>query len=205
MQGRTGRAPARELTKRAGRDRRWCYPVVDGQAVAEVVSGWTGIPVGKMVRDEIKTVLALKDRLDERVVGQDHALEAIAQRIRTARADLADPRRPHRRVPARRPVAASARPRRPWPWPTSSTAATATWSSSTCREYKESHKVSQLIGSPQGYVGYGEGGVLTEAVRRRPYSRRAARRGREGPRERAGDLLPGVRQGHAAGRQTATR
>ena len=66
--------------------------------------GWTGIPLGKMVRDEIKTVLQLEDRLDERVVGQDHALEAIAQRIRTARADLADPRRPHRRVPARRPL-----------------------------------------------------------------------------------------------------
>src|SRR5207248_3888263 len=69
-------------------------PFVTSQAVAEVVSGWTGIPIGKMVRNEIQAVLGLKDRLAERVVGQDHALEAIAQRIQTARANLADPRRP---------------------------------------------------------------------------------------------------------------
>src|SRR5262249_8426768 len=69
-------------------------PVVDRQAVATVVSGWTGIPVGRMVLDEIKTVLALRDKLEERVVGQGHALEAVAQRIRTARANLVDPRRP---------------------------------------------------------------------------------------------------------------
>ena len=70
------------------------YPVVDGTAIGEIVSGWTGIPIGKMVRNEVQTVLALKDRLATRVVGQDHAIDAIAQRIRTARADLADPRRP---------------------------------------------------------------------------------------------------------------
>src|SRR4029077_20232144 len=69
-------------------------PVVDSQAVAEVVSGWTGIPVGRMVLDEIKTVLTLKDKLEERVIGQSHALDAIAQRIRTSRANLVDPRRP---------------------------------------------------------------------------------------------------------------
>src|SRR5262249_57284970 len=69
-------------------------PVVDSQAIAEVVSGWTGIPIGKMVLDEIKTVMALKDKLNERIIGQDHALEAIAERIRTARAQLLDPRRP---------------------------------------------------------------------------------------------------------------
>src|SRR5207248_8939514 len=68
--------------------------VVDGTAVAEVVSGLTGIPLGKMVRDEVQTILRLGSKLAERVVGQDHALEAIAQRIRTARADLSDPRRP---------------------------------------------------------------------------------------------------------------
>src|SRR5204862_2120723 len=69
-------------------------PVVDGQAVAEVVSGWTGIPIGKMVLDEIKTVLNLKDKLEERIIGQSHALDAMAQRIRTARANLVDPRKP---------------------------------------------------------------------------------------------------------------
>src|SRR5207249_7287274 len=69
-------------------------PMVDSQAVAEVVSGWTGIPVGRMVLDEIKTVLTLKEKLEERVIGQSHALDAIAQRIRTSRANLTDPRRP---------------------------------------------------------------------------------------------------------------
>ncbi len=67
---------------------------VDSQTIADVISGWTGIPVGKMLSDEIQTVLALKDRLEQRVIGQSHALEAIAQRIRTARAGLTDPRRP---------------------------------------------------------------------------------------------------------------
>src|SRR5205823_2017675 len=70
------------------------FPVVGGQAIAEVVSGWTGIPVGKMVRDEIKAVMALGQRLEERVVGQSHALQAIAERIRVSRANLTDPRKP---------------------------------------------------------------------------------------------------------------
>src|SRR5207248_2362602 len=86
-------AKEKELRTRQGETPR-VQPVVDGQAVAEVVSGWTGIPLGKMVRDEIKTVLTLRERLEERIIGQSHALEAIAQRIRTARANLLDPRRP---------------------------------------------------------------------------------------------------------------
>jgi type VI secretion system protein VasG len=144
-------------------------PVVAGQAIAEVVSGWTGIPVGKMVRDEIKTVLSLRDRLEERVVGQTHALEAVAQRIRTARAGLADPRRPLGVFMLVGPSGVGK---------TESAIALAEVLYGGDRnmvvinmsEFKEEYKVSQLIGSPVGYVGSDEGGVLTEAVRRKPYS-----------------------------------
>jgi type VI secretion system protein VasG len=145
------------------------HPVVDGQAVAEVVGSWTGIPVGRMLGDEIRTVLTLADRLRERVVGQDHALEAIAQAIRTSRARLTDPNKPIG-------VFLMAG--------TSGTGKTETalalaelmyggeqnMTVLNMSEFKEEHKVSLLMGSPPGYVGYGEGGVLTEAVRRRPYS-----------------------------------
>ena len=99
---------------------------VDAQIVGEVISGWTGIPVGKMLKDEIATVLALEKHLGARVIGQDHALEVISQRIRTSRAGLEDPEQADRRLPARRARAASARPRRRWRWPTCSTAASAT-------------------------------------------------------------------------------
>jgi type VI secretion system protein VasG len=144
-------------------------PVVDSQAVAEVVSGWTGVPVGKMVLDEIKTVLALKDKLEERVIGQSAALEAVAQRIRTARANLLDPRQP---VGVMLLVGPSGVGK------TETALALADILYGGARnlvvvnmsEYQESHTVSKLKGSPAGYVGYGEGGVLTEAVRRRPYS-----------------------------------
>lgn len=145
------------------------HPVVDGQAVAEVVQTWTGIPVGRMMGDEIRNVLTLSDRLRERVVGQDHALEAIAQSIRTNRAGLTDPNKPIG-------VFLMAG--------TSGTGKTETamalaelmyggeqnMTVLNMSEFKEEHKVSLLMGSPPGYVGYGEGGVLTEAVRRRPYS-----------------------------------
>ncbi|HEX5272651.1 MAG TPA: type VI secretion system ATPase TssH [Gemmataceae bacterium] len=141
---------------------------VDSQAVAGVVSNWTGIPVGRMVRDEIAAVLSLKDRLTERVVGQPHALEAIAQRVRTARAGLTDPRRP---VGVFLLVGTSGVGK------TETALALAevlyggeqNLTTLNMSEFKEEHKVSLLMGSPPGYVGYGEGGVLTEAVRRRPY------------------------------------
>ena len=107
------------------------HPVVDRQAVADVVSNWTGIPVGKMVLDEIKTVLTLKEKLEERIIGQSHALDAIAQRIRTARATWSIRAGPSASSCWSAP-AASAKPRRPWRSRTSSTAATATWWSSTC-------------------------------------------------------------------------
>lgn len=145
------------------------HPVVDRQSVAAVVSGWTGIPVGKMVLDEIKTVLALKDKLQERIVGQDHALETIAQRIRTSRANLTDPRRPIG-------VFLLVGPSGVGKTETVLSLADILYGGDrnivviNMSEYKEEHKISRLTGSAPGYVGYGEGGVLTEAVRRRPYS-----------------------------------
>jgi type VI secretion system protein VasG len=145
------------------------HPVVDGQAVAEVVATWTGIPVGRMVSDEIKTVLALQSKLMERVVGQDHALDAIAQAIRTSRAGLTDPRKPIG-------VFMMAGTSGVGKTETALAVAELLYGGEqnltviNMSEFKEEHKVSLLMGSPPGYVGYGEGGVLTEAVRRRPYS-----------------------------------
>lgn len=142
---------------------------VDAQTIADVISGWTGIPVGKMLTDEIQTVLALKDRLEQRVIGQSHALEAIAQRIRTARAALTDPRRPVG-------VFLLVGPSGVGKTETALTLADTLYGGEknlvtiNMSEYQESHTVSSLKGSPPGYVGYGEGGVLTEAVRRKPYS-----------------------------------
>ncbi|MGI6853549.1 type VI secretion system ATPase TssH [Mesorhizobium sp. 1B3] len=142
---------------------------VDGQAIAEVVGNWTGIPVGRMVSNEIKTVLSLKDKLEERVIGQPHALEAIAETIRTSRAKLIDPRKP---IGVFLMVGTSGVGK------TETALALAdllyggeqNLTVINMSEFKEEHKVSMLVGSPPGYVGYGEGGVLTEAVRRRPYS-----------------------------------
>ncbi len=145
------------------------FPVVDGQAVAEVVAGWTGIPTGRMQSNEIRTVLNLKQAMEQRIVGQPHALEAVAQAIRTSRAGLTDPRKP---IGVFLMVGTSG---------TGKTETALTLSDLlyggeqnmtviNMSEFKEEHKVSLLMGSPPGYVGYGEGGVLTEAVRRRPYS-----------------------------------
>ncbi len=142
---------------------------VDGQTIAAVVSAWTGIPVGKMLTDEIKTVLTLKERMEERIVGQSNALHAIAQRVRTARAGLVDPRRPVG-------VFLLVGPSGVGKTETSLTLADILYGGErnmvtiNMSEYQEAHTVSGLKGSPPGYVGYGEGGVLTEAVRRRPYS-----------------------------------
>ena len=150
-------------------DKPLVYPVVDGAAVAEVVSAWTGIPLGKMVRDEVQTVLNLKDKLAERVVGQDHALEAIAQRIRTARADLVDPRRPIG-------VFLLVGPSGVGKTETAMALADLLYGGDrnmvviNMSEYKEAAKISRLTGTAKGYVGYGEGGVLTNAVKSRPYS-----------------------------------
>lgn len=142
---------------------------VDSQAIAEVVANWTGIPVGKMVSNEIKSILDLQNALGERVIGQPHALEAIAQSIRTSRAGLTDPRKP---IGVFFMVGSSGVGK-------TETALALTdilyggeqnITVINMSEFKEEHKVSMLLGSPPGYVGYGEGGVLTEAVRRKPYS-----------------------------------
>ncbi len=145
------------------------YPVVDGQAVAEIVANWTGIPTGRMRADEIRTVLNLRETMERRIVGQPHALEAVAQSIRTARAKLTDPRKP---IGVFLMVGTSGVGKTE----TALTLADLLYGGEqnmtviNMTEFKEEHKVSLLMGSPPGYVGYGEGGILTEAVRRRPYS-----------------------------------
>src|SRR5712671_1348957 len=145
------------------------FPVVDGQAVAEIVESWTGIPAGRMQSDEIRTVLHLKEAMERRVVGQAHALDAVAQAIRTSRAKLTDPRKP---IGVFLLVGQSGTGKTE----TALTLADLLYGGAqkltviNMSEFKEEHKVSLLMGSPPGYVGYGEGGILTEAVRRRPYS-----------------------------------
>ena len=142
---------------------------VDAQVVGEIISAWTGIPLGKMVRDEIKTVLSLKPLLEERVIGQPHALHAVAQRVRTARANLEDPNKP-------KGVFLFVGPSGVGKTETALALAEALYGGErnlitiNMSEFQEAHTVSSLKGSPPGYVGYGEGGVLTEAVRRKPYS-----------------------------------
>ncbi|MFY2593934.1 type VI secretion system ATPase TssH [Achromobacter xylosoxidans] len=142
---------------------------VDAQVIAEIVSAWTGIPLGRMVNDEIRTVLELQPLLAERVIGQDHALHAIAQRVRTARAGLEDPNKP-------KGVFLFVGPSGVGKTETALAVADILYGGErklvtiNMSEYQEAHSVSGLKGSPPGYVGYGEGGVLTEAVRRQPYS-----------------------------------
>ncbi len=144
-------------------------PVVNGQTVAEVISGWTGIPVGKMVSDEINAVLHLENTLAERVVGQDSALLAISERIKTSRAGLTDPKRP---IGVFLLVGTSGVGKTETALALADTlyGGERNLVSINMSEYQEAHTVSSLKGSPPGYVGYGEGGVLTEAVRRKPYS-----------------------------------
>jgi type VI secretion system protein VasG len=142
---------------------------VDAHVVAEIVASWTGIPLGRMVKDEIQTVLNLQPLLAARVIGQDHALEAIAQRVRTASANLEDPNKP-------RGVFMFVGPSGVGKTETALALADVLYGGErkmitiNMSEYQEAHSVSGLKGSPPGYVGYGEGGVLTEAVRRNPYS-----------------------------------
>jgi type VI secretion system protein VasG len=145
------------------------HPVVDGQVIAEIVEGWTGIPAGRMRSDEIRGVLALRETMERRVIGQPHALEAVSQAIHTSRAKLTDPRKP---IAVFLMVGTSGVGKTE----TALTLADLLYGGEqnltviNMSEFKEEHKVSLLMGSPPGYVGYGEGGILTEAVRRRPYS-----------------------------------
>lgn len=144
-------------------------PCVDAQAVSTVVADWTGIPVGGMMKDEIQSILQLAEKLKQRVIGQDHALEAIAKRIQTSRADIENPNKPIG-------VMLLAGPSGVGKTETALALAEALYGGEqnlitiNMSEFQEAHTVSTLKGSPPGYVGYGEGGILTEAVRRRPYS-----------------------------------
>lgn len=144
-------------------------PTVDNPAVASVVQDWTGIPVGRMVRNEIETVLRLADNLEQRIIGQRHALDMIAKRIQTSRAGLDNPNKPIG-------VFMLAGTSGVGKTETALALAEALYGGEqnvitiNMSEYQEAHTVSTLKGAPPGYVGYGEGGVLTEAVRRRPYS-----------------------------------
>ncbi len=144
-------------------------PSVDHQAVASVVADWTGIPVGKMVRDEVNAILSLANTLNQRIIGQTHALEMIAKRIQTSRASLDNPMKPIG-------VFLLCGPSGVGKTETALALAEAMYGGEqnvitiNMSEFQEAHTVSTLKGAPPGYVGYGEGGVLTEAVRRRPYS-----------------------------------
>jgi type VI secretion system protein VasG len=144
-------------------------PTVDQQAVGTVVQDWTGIPVGRMVKDEIATVLGLAGILNQRVVGQDHAMEMLAKRIQTSRAGLDNPSKPIG-------VFMLCGPSGVGKTETALTLAEALYGGEqnvitiNMSEFQEAHTVSTLKGAPPGYIGYGEGGILTEAVRRKPYS-----------------------------------
>ncbi len=157
-----------ELTELQG-ENPLILPIVDEQAVASVVGDWTGIPVGKMVKDELAVVLDLKDHLAKRVIGQDHAMEMISKRIQTSRAGLDNPSKPIG-------VFMLAGTSGVGKTETALALAEVLYGGEqnvitiNMSEYQEAHTVSSLKGAPPGYVGYGEGGVLTEAVRRKPYS-----------------------------------
>jgi type VI secretion system protein VasG len=142
---------------------------VDAELVGQVISGWTGIPVGKMLRDDIQAALELERTLGKRVIGQDHAMEIISHRIRTSKAGIEDPDKP---VGVFLLVGPSGVGKTETALALSDLLYGGEHNLITINmsEFQEAHTVSTLKGSPPGYVGYGEGGVLTEAVRRRPYS-----------------------------------
>ncbi|MDI6005279.1 type VI secretion system ATPase TssH [Cobetia marina] len=160
---------ARAVLEAAGGEAPLVHACVDGNAIGEVVAAWTGIPLGKMQRDEIDTVRRLPALLGERVLGQDHALEEIGQRISLSRARLEDPDKPIGVFMLLGPSGVGKTE-------TALALADSLYGGErnlitiNMSEYQEAHTVSSLKGSPPGYVGYGEGGVLTEAVRRKPYS-----------------------------------
>jgi len=144
-------------------------PTVDEQAVAAVVADWTGIPVGRMVKNEIESVLNLAESLNKRVIGQGHAMEMVAKRVQTSRAGLDNPSKPIG-------VFMLCGPSGVGKTETALALAESLYGGEhniitiNMSEFQEAHTVSTLKGAPPGYVGYGEGGILTEAVRRRPYS-----------------------------------
>jgi type VI secretion system protein VasG len=145
------------------------YESVDGASVADIISSWTGIPLGRMVEDELATVRNLQSHLEQRVIGQSHALEQIARRVQISKANLEDPNKP-------KGVFLLVGPSGVGKTETALALADVLFGGQrnlvviNMSEYQEAHSVAGLKGSPPGYVGYGEGGVLTEAVRRKPYS-----------------------------------
>ncbi|AZN35350.1 type VI secretion system ATPase TssH [Iodobacter ciconiae] len=159
------RTELRELQKQ----HQLAYECVDESVIADVISGWTGIPLGRMVSNELEQVQKLAGLLAERVIGQDHAMEQIAERVRIAKANLDDPSKP-------KGVFMLVGPSGVGKTETALALAESLYGGErnlitiNMSEYQEAHSVSGLKGSPPGYVGYGEGGVLTEAVRRKPYS-----------------------------------
>ncbi len=176
-EGETSRRPelleelslAQNELRNSQEDEPLVHACVDSQAVAETVAAWTGIPVGRMMADQIDTVLNLRQSMEQSIAGQSHALEAIARSIQTSRANLTDPVKPIG-------VFLLAGTSGVGKTETAITLANLLYGGEqnmtviNMSEFKEEHKVSLLMGSPPGYVGYGEGGVLTEAVRRKPYS-----------------------------------
>ena len=162
------RAKNLELSKLQGED-PLILPIVDAQAVASVIGDWTGIPVGKMVSNEMETILNLDKHLAKRIIGQDHAMKMISKRIQTSRAGLDNPSKP---------IGVFMLAGTSGVGKTEAALALAevlyggehNVITINMSEYQEAHTVSSLNGAPPGYVGYGEGGVLTEAVRRKPYS-----------------------------------
>ena len=157
-----------KLTQRQG-EQPLMFPTVDSQVISTVIADWTGIPVGRMVKNEIETILKLSETLNQRVIGQQHALDMIAKRVQTSRASMDNPSKP---IGVFLLCGSSGIGKTE----TGLALAGALYGGEeniitiNMSEYQEAHSVSTLKGSPPGYVGYGEGGILTEAVRRRPYS-----------------------------------
>lgn len=144
-------------------------PWVDKQAIAEVIGSWTGIPVGRMVSNQIQNVLHLNDVLEKRVIGQSHALNSVAEVIKTSHAKLTDPRKP---IGVFLFVGTSGVGKTETALALAETLYGGEQNITVLNmsEFREEHKISTLVGAPPGYVGYGQGGILTEAVRRKPYS-----------------------------------
>jgi type VI secretion system protein VasG len=159
----------RQTLRKLQKEQPLAFECVDESVIADVIAGWTGIPLGRMVSNELSQVRRLDALLAQRVIGQDHALAQIAERVKIAKANLEDPGKP-------KGVFLLVGPSGVGKTETALALAEALYGGErslitiNMSEYQESHSVSGLKGSPPGYIGYGEGGVLTEAVRRKPYS-----------------------------------
>src|SRR5205807_1973895 len=152
-----------------GTQPKFLKDVVDAEDVAEVVAKWTGIPVSRLMEGEIEKLVHMEERLHQRVIGQDEAVEAVASALRRSRAGLQDPNRPIGVFLFLGPTGVGktelARALAEFMFDSQDAMVRLDMS-----EYMEKHSVSRLIGAPPGYIGYDEGGQLTEAVRRRPYA-----------------------------------